>query len=286
MLNIAVIGAGAVGTSIAMLLQPAMPVTLLGRQPDIRIYHDRETQMETTVNVHALDTHQAIFDVIFIAVKTHQLATVTPHLSRITHTNTRIILAQNGYGQLDSLTHYHAYQGVVYISGEKKGQHVTHFRDRRIHVQHDTCTEQLAQQLVHTKLELVLEDDIEHTIWYKLLVNLGINTVTALTQDTARILKHPDIYKLCRQLLLEGLSVAKACGVTFPETTVADIMQIYTGYPDEMGTSMYYDVKNKQPLEVEAIQGYIYRQSQLHKLHTPVLERAYHNLKQLDTITP
>ena len=36
-------------------------------------------------------------------------------------------------------------------------------------------------------------------------------------------------------------------------------MKIYQGYPDEMGTSMYYDVLNQQPLEVEAIQGYIYQ---------------------------
>lgn len=280
MLNIAVIGAGAVGTSIAMSLQSTMPVTLLGRQSDVRIYYDRETEMQTTVDVESLNTYQGVFDVIFIAVKTYQLATVAPHLSRITHANTHIILAQNGYGQLDSLTDYHAYQGVVYISGEKKGQYVTHFRDRRIHVQRDLHTEQLAQQLAHSKLEFVLEDNIEQTIWYKLLVNLGINTVTALTQDTARILKRPDVYALCRQLLVEGLTVAEACGVTFPETTAEDIMQIYAGYPDDMGTSMYYDLKNKQPLEVEAIQGYIYRQSQLHQLHTPTLNRCYHDLKQ------
>lgn len=184
---------------------------------------------------------------------------------------------------MDLLTDYHAYQGVVYISGEKQEQHVTHFRDRRIHIQRDSNTEQLIQQLAQSQLELILEDDIEQTIWYKLLVNLGINTVTALTQDTARVLKRSDMNELCRQLLTEGIDVAEACGITFPETTVDDIMQIYAGYPDDMGTSMYYDVKNKQPLEVEAIQGYISRQSQLHQLHTPTLDRCYQDLKKLDT---
>ncbi|UXR71597.1 oxidoreductase [Staphylococcus sp. IVB6238] len=283
MTNIAVIGAGAVGTSIAMFIQPTTSVTLLGRQQEIRIYNDRETQSQTTIDVQPLNTHQDVFDVIFIAVKTHQLAAVIPYLRRITHANTCIILAQNGYGQLDLLTDYHAYQGVVYISGEKQKQHVTHFRDRRIHIQRDSNTEQLIQQLAQSKLELILEDDIEQPIWYKLLVNLGINTVTALTQDTARVLKRSDMNELCRQLLTEGLLVAQSCGITFPETTVDDIMQIYVGYPDDMGTSMYYDVKNKQPLEVEAIQGYISRQSQLHQLHTPTLDRCYQDLKKLDT---
>ena len=46
-------------------------------------------------------------------------------------------------------------------------------------------------------------------------------------------------------------------GITLPDTIVEDIMHIYAGYPDHMGTSMYYDVINHQPLEVEAIQGFI-----------------------------
>lgn len=282
MSNIAVIGAGVVGTAIAMMLQPTSSVTLLGRQDATRIYDDWETQTQQTIDVQSLTTYQGTFDIIFIAVKTHQLPAVVPHLSRLTHSKTVVILAQNGYGQLDLLADYQAYQGVVYISGEKNGTHVTHFRDRRIHIQRDQYTEQFAKQLANSNLELVLENTIEQTIWYKLLVNLGINTVTALTQDTARVLKRPDIYELCRQLLIEGSKVARACGVSLPDTIVTDIMQIYAGYPDEMGTSMYYDVKNQQPLEVEAIQGYIYRQSQQHHLDTPTLDRCYHDLKQLE----
>lgn len=97
MTNIAVIGAGAVGTSIAMFIQPTTSVTLLGRKQEMRSYDDRETQSQTSIDVQPLNTHQDVFDVIFIAVKTHQLAAVIPHLRRITHANTRIILAQNGY---------------------------------------------------------------------------------------------------------------------------------------------------------------------------------------------
>ena len=280
--NIAVIGAGAVGTAIAMLLKPESDVTLLGRQTTTLHYDDWETQTQTTINVQSLETCEDTFDVIFIAVKTHQLQSVLPHLTRISTSDTVVILAQNGYGQLELLADYKAYQAVVYISGEKKGTHVTHFRDRRLHIQRTQTTMSLAEQLSDTTLELVLEDDILQTIWYKLLVNLGINTVTALNEDTARVLKRPDVYTLCSELITEGLAVAKACGVTFPATTVEDIMQIYAGYPDEMGTSMYYDVKNKQPLEVEAIQGYLYRQAHLHQLQTPTLNHCYQALKRLN----
>ncbi len=48
-------------------------------------------------------------------------------------------------------------------------------------------------------------------------------------------------------------------------------MTIYQGYPDEMGTSMYYDIVHQQPLEVEAIQGFIYRRAREHNLDTHIL---------------
>lgn len=44
---------------------------------------------------------------------------------------------------------------------------------------------------------------------------------------------------------------------------------------DHMGTSMYYDVINHQPLEVEAIQGFIYRKARTHHLSTSSLDTVY-----------
>ena len=108
---------------------------------------------------------------------------------------------------------------------------MTHFRDSRLHIQHDHRTEQLKRYLEYTKIELILEDHIETTIWYKLLVNLGINSITALGGNTAQILKISEVYQLCTRLLEEGKQVAMAEGITLPDTIVEDIMHIYAGYP-------------------------------------------------------
>ncbi|RUX08676.1 oxidoreductase, partial [Mesorhizobium sp. M7A.F.Ca.CA.002.14.1.2] len=156
------------------------------------------------------------FDVIIVAVKTHQLESLVPDLNRLTHDETTIILAQNGYGLRSTLPFKYVYQAVVYISGQKKDDEVIHFRDYRLHIQHDRRTEQLKHYLEHTKIELILEDHIETTIWYKLLVNLGVNSITALGGNTAQILKIPEVYQLCTRLLEEGKQVAMAEGITLP----------------------------------------------------------------------
>ncbi|ARJ50988.1 oxidoreductase [Staphylococcus lutrae] len=275
MTRIAVIGPGAVGTAIAVALSHQYPVTLLGRRNEALTFEDRVDHTVRSVEVKALDAVTQPFDLIFIAVKTHQLEDILPHLPRLAHTQTTLVLAQNGYGMLKYLQDYRAYQAVVYISGQKQGTHITHFRDYKLHLQADATTQQMAQLLSSTPLTLVLEQDIQTAIWYKLIVNLGINTVTALGRDTARVLQNVKMVQLCRNLLKEGAAVARAEGVHFDGDFVDSIMTIYDGYPDDMGTSMYYDTINQQPLEVDAIQGYIYQRAQAHQLDTPYLETVY-----------
>ena len=271
-MKIAVIGPGAVGTTIAYELQQSLPnVTLIGRANKIMTLQP----VNETIKVHSIDDINTQFDVIIIAVKTHQLNSLIPKLHHFSHNETCFILVQNGYGLLPQLPFKHKYQAVVYISGQKSGNEVVHFRDYRLHLQKDDTTTHLKALFDTTKIEIVLEDNIEEKIWYKLLVNLGINSITALGHNTAQILKINEVKHLCRQLLKEGHQVAEASGILFPNTIVDDIMQIYAGYPDHMGTSMYYDIINHQPLEVEAIQGFIFKQAKSHNVNTPHLDTVY-----------
>ncbi|PTJ33774.1 oxidoreductase [Staphylococcus simulans] len=271
-MQIAVIGPGAVGTIIAYELQTSLPnVTLIGRFNKQITIHPANQK----VDVSNIDDVTSTFDVIIIAVKTYQLNHLIPKLHRLAHEETLFISAQNGYGLLPSLPFQHTYQAVVYISGQKSGNEVVHFHDYRLHVQKDSQTLRLKQLLDYSKIELVLEEHIEEKIWYKLLVNLGINSITALGHNTAQILKIKEVEQLCRSLLYEGQQVALLEGIMFPDSLIDDIMQIYARYPDHMGTSMYYDVINSQPLEVEAIQGFIYRKARYYNLNTPYLNTVY-----------
>ena len=133
---------------------------------------------------------------------------------------------------------------TLVVKSSKSGYTFSRLSSSRPRYAKDTRIKTL---LSSTKIELILENNIEHKIWYKLLVNLGINSITAIGHQTAKILQLPEMSQLCRNILEEGLKVAQSEGIHFPKQTVDDIMAIYKGYPDEMGTSMYYDVMNQQP---------------------------------------
>lgn len=271
-----IIGPGAVGSVMAeTLLQNGQHVHLLGRNAgEIRI--DREGQLsEATLSVEELSSFQAALDYIFIAVKGTQLSTVLPFVEKLTHENTVTIICQNGYGQLERINMPHTYQAVVYISGQKKDQTITHFRDRKLILPENKDTIALHQLVKGSDLDIQISTNYLNDMWFKLIVNLGINSVTALSRNTACILTNAKVRNLCETLIEEGIRIARAEGIHFDKSTVQDIMDIYDGYPPNMGTSMYYDLLNGNPMEIDYIQGFLYRKSQEHGLDTPHVDTVY-----------
>ena len=275
-MTIGVIGPGAVGTTIAIELQQAYPDTLLiGKQKNTLNYFPENGHQSKTISVTPYQDITQPLDIVFIVVKTYQLETVITQLSPIIHEETIIILAQNGYGQLERIPFPNSYQAVVYISGQKNNNDVTHFRDYRLHLKDTPRTRKLQKLTNQTNIEIILEENIEEKMWYKLLVNLGINSITALGRDTAKLLRSSHIRNICRGIISEGISVARAEGLNFDVNTLDSIMTIYEGYPDQMGTSMYYDITSGRPLEMESIQGYIYKKAQEYHITTPYLDTVY-----------
>ena len=275
-MTIAIIGPGAVGTTIAAEIKKVLPETqLIGRYDKTMSYFPENTTHRFDIEVTSYDRVKQLFDVIIIAVKTHQLDSVIKQLSTIAHKDSLIILAQNGYGQVERIPYPNVFQAVVYISGQKINRQIKHFRDYQLYIQDNTLTRQFKNEIIGSKLNVTLEPNIEMKIWYKLLVNLGINSITALGHQPTKILQYPHMTELCRHILADGVQVAYSEGIYFNETIIGDIMNIYAGYSNEMGSSMYYDVMNGNPLEIDAIQGYIYRRARYHQLKTPYLDTVY-----------
>lgn len=275
--KIAIIGPGAVGSTIAIDLLTIHPdLRLLGRHHQTLTYFaNNNTGHAHTLQVTPLTTDQSQVDVLIIAVKIPQLDAVLREMKHLIHEQTTIILAQNGHGQLSRFEHPHVFQGVVYISGRKSGSTVTHYRDHKIILEDSPETRAFQDIVAGSSLEIELTNDIDYAIWYKLLVNLAINSVTALSRRTAEVLQVPGMKHLCKQLLVEGVAIAQAENVYFDDDIIDGIMTIYEGYPNQMGTSMYYDIISDNPLEIEGIQGFLFRKAKLHQVDTPVLDTIY-----------
>lgn len=275
--NIAIIGAGAVGSILLYLIKdaPAFNIDIYATSERKVIINKEDIKIDTGYTTKQLNQAKTKYDIIFICTKAYSLEKIVQQVESLTHKDTITIICQNGYSQRNLFIHEKVYHAVVYISGQKNNNDVTYYRDNTLVLPINSNTQYLQNIFMQTNLDIQLKEDYLSQIWYKLLVNLGINSTTALTKNTAKIINVPEISKLIKTLLDEGIRVASTDGIFFNDEVIQQIYNIYKGYPSQMGTSMYYDTLGSRPLEYEYIQGFIYKQAKLNQIETPTLDIVY-----------
>ena len=104
-------------------------------------------------------------------------------------------------------------------------------------------------------LEAVVEPDILAQVWNKLLVNVGINALTAIHNcENGALLRNGQALGLLRAAVLEAAGVAQAKGIGIAPDPVARTIAVCRATADNI-SSMLQDVRSKRQTEIEAING-------------------------------
>ncbi|WP_162600145.1 2-dehydropantoate 2-reductase [Streptomyces sp. CS131] len=121
--------------------------------------------------------------------------------------------------------------------------------------------------------------DIRREIWEKLLGNINLNPVSALTgATTVDILDTPEVRSLCVAMFEETAAVGAALGIG--TTMTADNRLALTRELGPFRTSMLQDALRGRPLELDAIIGAVRELARSTSLPTPWLD-AVHGLLEL-----
>ena len=120
----------------------------------------------------------------------------------------------------------------------------------------------LAEALAMAGFETHVEKDVAGLIWSKLVINVGINALTAITgQPNGRLLDLEETKALMADLVAEAVAVARGRGVTLtfedPLATVMDVAR-KTG---ANRSSMLQDFDRKRPSEIDVMNGAIVREA-------------------------
>jgi 2-dehydropantoate 2-reductase len=114
-------------------------------------------------------------------------------------------------------------------------------------------------------------DNVEDLIWGKLIINVGINALTAITRlKNGRIPVIKGTRAVMQAAVEEAVSVAGARGVQLPyKGPLARVIAVCEA-TNENVSSMLQDVLKKKATEVEMINGAIARQGAVLGIPTPV----------------
>lgn len=113
-------------------------------------------------------------------------------------------------------------------------------------------------------------EDIRIPVWNKLLINVGINAITALTGiKNGQILDLEVTRCLSRAAVEEAMNVAKARGISVREDMVDHVLEVARATAANR-SSMGQDVDHRRQTEIGAINGFIVREATALGLMTPV----------------
>ena len=282
-MKIGIIGAGAVGSIIARefskLPADKVELTLMARSArDGFTILEQGIKTNHEIKIHNVSQVTEKFDVLFIAAKTPALKALKDTIQNITHRDSEIIYALNGMGY-DSIFKQ-GIPGVVYISGQQHDDYIEHYVNQKIILPEGQYSYidkviELIDSRESVNFELLKSSEFNKMRYEKLLINVGINSITALSKNTSKIFEDDNTVQVTRQLLTESVAVVNTCNknnVKIAADFVDYAMDMYHSYPRDMGTSMYYDVMANRSTEFEYIQKYVYDMKQHSDIETPVLD--------------
>ncbi|MBX5465879.1 MAG: 2-dehydropantoate 2-reductase [Firmicutes bacterium] len=123
-------------------------------------------------------------------------------------------------------------------------------------------------------MEPRLEADPRGAIWTKLLFNVGLNAVTALTRlPSARLVEIEEMRELIAGVIREGMAVAERLGIRLEEDPVELATRPRRSGGPAHFASMAQDIFRGRPTEIDALNGAIVRLAEAHGLSAP-LNRA------------
>ena len=276
--RIALVGPGAIGSTVAALLYAAgHPVTLCGHTPrdSIEVRPDDEDPIVVPgpVLIDPTDISGPV-DVVLLAVKDTQNDAAGAWLARLCDENTVVCALQNGVEQVERVGRYCPSSTVVpaaiWVSAEPTPGGWTRLRTQaRLVFPATDAAGSLADLFSDTAITIELDPDFISAAWHKLLVNAVVGLMV-LTGRRMGMFHRDDVAALARSYVVECLTVARADGASLGDKVIDEIMGLLSQSPEDITTSMLTDRQAHRSLEWDIRNGVIARKAAEHGLATPI----------------
>jgi 2-dehydropantoate 2-reductase len=275
--TVAVVGPGAIGTTVAAALHEA------GRTPKL-CGHTARDHLE----LHAADGRVVVpgpvltdpaqaggaVDLVLLAVKTTQVESATPWLTALCGADTVVCALQNGVEQESVLASHlpgiRAIPSVVWFPAQAQSDGSVWLRGEPHLTLPDRPESRVVLDALHgTRCAVDLAAHFPSVAWRKLLQN-ALAGLMVLTGRRAGMFGRADIAELSLAYLRECLDVARAEGAELGDEVPQEILDSFQAYPADMSTSILTDREAGRPLEWDTRNGVVARRGRAHGIPTPI----------------
>lgn len=275
--SVALIGPGAIGTTIAAALHEAGRTPLLcGRTAHPRLvlrHDDGEVVVPGPVLTRPSEITRPV-DLVFVAVKTTQTADSASWLAALCDENTVVCALQNGVEQKVQLAPYVngavVVPSVVWFPAQREADASVWLRAKpRLTLPDIPQATRITDALSGTRCAVELSADFASIAWRKLLQN-AVAGLMVLANRRAGMFTRDDITELALAYLRECLAVARAEGAALSDSVPQEIIDGFHRAPADLGTSILADRQANRPLEWDIRNGVIQRYGDKHGIPVPI----------------
>ncbi len=276
--RIALVGPGAVGTTVAALLHAAgHRLVLCGRtaHPKLELRRDDGDSIVVPGPVQTdPGTLDGPVDVVVLAVKATQNEVAAAWLSALCDQHTVVAVLQNGVEQIDQVQPHcpssAVVPGIVWYTAETQPDGWVRLRtEPRLVLPTGDAAQAVAELLRGAGCTVENDPDFSTAAWRKLLVN-ALAGWMALSGRRSGMFRRDDVAAVARRYVAECLAVAQAEGARLGDDVVDEMVKMFAAAPPDMGTSMLADREAHRPLEWDIRNGAIIRKARAHGLATPI----------------
>jgi 2-dehydropantoate 2-reductase len=276
--RIAVVGAGAIGGSVAGALAASgrHKLVLCVREPFERLVVESPAR---TIDVAArCETDPARVspaEWVLLATKAQDVPGAAAWLAALSRPGTVIAVLQNGVEHRERLAGFAGPAEVLPVVVELPARRERPGKIRmraggRLTVPAGGAGESFAKLFADTALAVEVTPDFTSAAWRKLCLNAASGALTSATRRPIEVLHEPGMAELARGMMLECLAVARAEGAVIPDSVADETLARLLATPPGSGNSMLYDRLAGRPLELDARNGVIVRRGARHGIPTPL----------------
>jgi 2-dehydropantoate 2-reductase len=314
-MNIAILGAGAMGSLFGGLLAEAgASVTLLDvnqqhldaiRRDGLRLETDHQTRTITALAACRPEQATQIPDLLLIFTKTHQIAAALGSARHLLGPETWVLTLQNGLGNVEAISAFvppeRILVGVTTIPADFLGPaHVASHGGGLIRMGHaadaahtdhpghrpfnGSCRLCQVVDLFHRAgLRATADPNVWAAIWEKAAFNAAFNALCAVTGCTVEQIGWvPSGPEMALAVVAEAIAVARAAGIPADlEHTQAMVLRSLTTHAGHQ-PSMLQDILAHRRTEIDSINGAIVRAARERNIPVPYTEMLWTLVSLID----
>lgn len=311
-MKIVIVGPGAMGCLLAAFLSKSLPAGRQGRE-EIWLLDYKKDRAEKIAqsgitlegapgNLQAkpkcTSTPSEIggVDLVILCVKSYDTKKAILGAKTLILEDTSVLTLQNGIGNIEIIAEVVGNDkviagitnlGVTLLEVGKaklagKGETVIGRFDGKM----TTMMRSVREIFNKCGLETKISRDIKGLLWSKLITNVGINALTAITRlNNGRLMEFEGTRRIMREAVTEAIRVAKRKRIKLTSDDPLAKVEAVSEATATNISSMLQDILNKKRTEIDFINGVIVRQGQELRIPVPVNQMLVDLVKTIECTT-